>query len=482
MGENKNSGTIGGKYKILEQSGQGGAGTVFKVYDERLDKIWAAKRVKRTAAGTEEILLGKVDGALFPRIVDVVVEKECKFLIMDWIEGETLQQRLCKSGPYEVREAVRIALLLCEALRSLHEMQPPCLYLDCKPSNVMMDKDGKLWLIDFGSAVVLDGHEAVPLSASPGYSAPEQFVRDERLRRVDARSDVYGLGMTLYALLGGMDPARPPYGACRLTACCPDVPSELCDIVEKSTRKDPALRYQTMSALEKELEEFQKKKEQVPVRKYMAWAGTAAFSAALLWQARNFFKVVQSETAGLQDKISGLAVLIFTAVLSVLWERAAVFLKGKSRPAYEPLQSALRTQKMPGKWMFLALALSLSAGGIGLSADAAAHTAAVSEFWDAPAAAIISESQTVSAATAASVPEAASEPAGRAPVILRDNHLRKLLVKKGTILKTSESVYLELSPECFEYEEEVVLRVSAVGADSGIEYDFELRYCPEGEE
>ena len=414
------------------------------MYDERLDKVWAAKKVKRTSVKTEERLLGKVDGSLFPRIVDVVEQADGKYLIMDWIEGETLQQRLAKSGPFLPDEAVRIGLMLCRALKALHQMQPPCLYLDCKPSNVMLDKDGRLWLIDFGSAVELGGYEAIPLSASPGYGAPEQFILDEKLRRVDVRSDVFGLGMTLYALLGGLNPAKPPYGACRLSQCRPDVPEKLQEIVEKCICKNPAERYQTIGALEKALEDILTEKKKIPLVRYAVYAGTAVMIGMLIWRAGVFFCAVQDVGADIREKISAFAILVVTAFLSVLWERAAAFFQGKAVPVYEPLQSVLRTEKRPGKWMFMTLIFLLFLGSF------------------RPAASV----------------EASEATCSGSPVILRDANMRKLLVKKGTALRTSEPVYLEISPELFTGEEELNFCVTATGADSGRKYVYELRYCP----
>ena len=144
---------IGGKYEILKESGKGGAGKVYQVMDLKLGKTWAAKRVLKTVPRQEQQALSRLENSAFPRIVDTVEEGCYRYLIMDWIEGESLEKRLKREGALEAGEAVRIALAICRALEALHAMQPPLLYLDCKPSNIMTDGEGKLWLVDFGSAV-----------------------------------------------------------------------------------------------------------------------------------------------------------------------------------------------------------------------------------------------------------------------------------------------------------------------------------------
>lgn len=94
---------IGEKYEILEQLGQGGTASVFRVYDLRLQKVWAAKRLKKGGATTEELMLGRLGCELFPRIVDVVEQGESRYLIMDWIDGETLEKRCRGTGRLEKR-------------------------------------------------------------------------------------------------------------------------------------------------------------------------------------------------------------------------------------------------------------------------------------------------------------------------------------------------------------------------------------------
>ena len=97
--------------------------------------------------------MGKLADSAFPGIVDVVEQEEERFLIMEWIEGETLAVQMERDGAFAEETVIEIGICLAKAIQKLHQMQPPLLYLDCKPSNVMKDSDGKIRLIDFGSAL-----------------------------------------------------------------------------------------------------------------------------------------------------------------------------------------------------------------------------------------------------------------------------------------------------------------------------------------
>ncbi len=343
---------IGGKYEILDSLGKGGAGQVFRVRDLRLDKIWAAKRVQRENPGMEEKVLSRVDGSLFPRIVDIVEEKDGRYLVMDWIDGETMEQRLKKKGAFAPDDAAGYASALCDALSGLHGMEPPLLYLDCKPSNVMIDRDGKLWLIDFGSAVELGEPGAVPIAASPGYAAPEQLCREPAKRRVDVRSDVFGLGRTLYALLGGLDPGQPPYGLCPLRECSPGVPKALAQIVEKCTMPEPDKRYQTVSAVQVALGAYRTQKRANRFKGPALSAGTMLLSGLLLWRGWLFYRMFPVGPEQYAHALRKLGSMLFCGFLAIVWQRAAAERLGR-RPAYEPLQSVLRTEKRQGQWLLL---------------------------------------------------------------------------------------------------------------------------------
>lgn len=342
---------IGEKYEILERLGQGGTASVFRVYDLRLQKVWAAKCLKKDGATTEELMLGRLGCDFFPRIVDVVEQGESRYLIMDWIDGETLEKKMQRDGAFGEEEAARIGIALCRAVGSLHKMQPPVLYLDCKPSNIMIDSAGKLKLIDFGSAAMMESPEAEGFSASPGFAAPEQMRRNREERRVDVRTDVFGAGRTLYALLTGADMARPPYAACRLRERCVYVSREMEEIVEKCTASVPEERFQTMDGLKAALEGL------LDGGKSRAFGkgkllGHGLYTVLLPLATLTAGALFLREASGKKGNVYGSIVLLFWTVL--LGYLADFFRKKMRSPGCavcEPLQSVLRTEKSPGRWM-----------------------------------------------------------------------------------------------------------------------------------
>ncbi len=383
----------GGKYEVLGEAGAGGGGTVFQVHDLRLGKDWAAKRVEKGRESIEEQVLGKVSSPAFVRIVDVEEDGDARWLIMDWVEGETLQSRLQREGRLGAGEAARIGLEICRALSCLHAMQPPILYLDCKPANIMLDQEGRVRLVDFGSAIVADGGNA-PKSGSFGFGAPEQLAADGGLRRADERSDIFSLGRTLYVMLGGADPAKPPFARQRLRDCNSAIPKGLAQTVEKCMEADPAGRYQTMDALGDALEDALKRCRGgflgERLRRIAASVVTGSLLLASAWQwgrflqgfaaadvfpslkrsASFFWEFAFGHTGTLDsarflwrtaaEKCAAAQLLpcagwgLFWLILVCLWQ-GGMARRRRRRVYWEPVCNLFRTEKLPSRWPLAAL-------------------------------------------------------------------------------------------------------------------------------
>lgn len=460
---------IGGKYEIAGNAQKGGSGEVFRVYDHRLQKIWAAKKVSKECPGMEASALGKLSPDCFPRIVDVVEEADCRYLIMDWIEGESLQDRLKREGAMAEEEAIAVGTALCDAIGVLHRMQPPLLYLDCKPSNIMTDQSGKLWLIDFGSALESAEPEVEPFSGSFGYAAPEQFGLCAGKRRADVRSDVYGLGRTLYALLSGMDPAKPPYGACPLRDCNPEASPGLIKIVERCVREQPEERFQTMEAVKNALLALKEKKRGTALRHYAASSGTWLLLGLTLWRAWIFYERLNEPTSGIREKLLSLFSVILFAAAAHLWQHFAVEQAYCSRCRWEaePIQSVLRTEKKAGRWLFAFLLCCCICGTSVVGQDGlTAGAVHAQERIDGNAA----EKEKLKSSAGAQ--DTAGPEAVKLPIILRDAKMRKLLIRDGCALKSNEPVFLELVPEAFMADQEVEICVTATMDGTVQEYRF----------
>jgi serine/threonine protein kinase len=201
-----------GRYRIVEILGQGGMGSVYRAIDENLGVEVAVKENLFTTDEyarqfrLEAVILASLRQANLPRVSDhFVVNNQGQYLVMDYIEGEDLRQRMERIGNIPEEEAILIGASICDALAYLHSRKPPVLHRDLKPGNVKITPEGHVYLVDFGLAKVVRGTQATTTGAramTPGYSPPEQYGT----ARTDAHSDIYSLGATLYAALTGVIP------------------------------------------------------------------------------------------------------------------------------------------------------------------------------------------------------------------------------------------------------------------------------------
>jgi serine/threonine protein kinase len=208
------------RYQVVDQIGQGGFGLVFKAQDrQQKHKLVAIKEINLRALNVEEIievtdsynrevtLLSKLDHANLPHIYDHFTDPEHWYLVMDFIEGQTLEDYLKKKrrGSLRVKEVLSIGITLCSVLGYLHTQRPPIIFRDLKPANIMRTPRGRLYLIDFGIARHFtpgQARDTGPLG-SPGYAAPEQYGKAQ----TTVQTDIYGLGATLQTLLTGEEPS-----------------------------------------------------------------------------------------------------------------------------------------------------------------------------------------------------------------------------------------------------------------------------------
>jgi serine/threonine protein kinase len=250
-----------GRYNILQFIGQGGMAAVYLGADTRLgnrhvaikqmnpanlppaDQQWAV-----TAFRQEAEVLGRINHPAIARVIDFFQEGQFWYLVMEYVAGENLDVAL-KRFPrgFDERQVLLWASQLGSALDYLHQQNPPIIFRDLKPANVMVQPDGTLKLIDFGIARFFkpgQNQDTLRLG-TPGYAAPEQYGRGQ----TDARSDVYSLGVMLHQLLTGYDPALTPMYLPPLRSIRPDISYQVAQAVEQALRVDPAQRFSSVQQL-----------------------------------------------------------------------------------------------------------------------------------------------------------------------------------------------------------------------------------------
>jgi serine/threonine protein kinase/TolB-like protein len=256
-------GTTVSHYKILEHLGGGGMGVVYKAQDLKLDRPVALKflppELLRDAEAKKRFVHeARAASALQHNNICTVhdideTDDGQMFIVMDLYEGETLKKRI-ERGPLKIEDAVDIAMQVGQGLFKAHEHG--IVHRDIKPANIMVTSDGVAKIVDFGLAK-LSGQTMVTKTGSTlgtaAYMSPEQA----RGQEADQRSDIWALGVVVYEMLTGRNPFAGEYAEAVtyrilnedpefVSKIRPEVPKELEHIVERTTAKDPARRFQTV--------------------------------------------------------------------------------------------------------------------------------------------------------------------------------------------------------------------------------------------
>ena len=256
---------IDGKYRVIDQIGEGGMSIVWLVTDSRLNKQWAIKEIKKNARTethkvivdslrAEANLMKGLDHPALPRIVDIIEDGDSLYVVMDFIQGEDLLS-IMKNHRRVITEAdvVDWGIQLCDALTYLHSKG--IVYRDMKPGNVMLMNDGMVKIIDFGIAREYSPDkedDTMPLGTR-GYASPEAFKRGVQTTPV---SDIYSLGVTLFHLVTGHGPMeyvdQPTLPPIRMIN--PGLSEGLEYVIIKATQWNPAERYQSCNEMRYDLE------------------------------------------------------------------------------------------------------------------------------------------------------------------------------------------------------------------------------------
>jgi eukaryotic-like serine/threonine-protein kinase len=256
---------LNNRYRIVEILGQGGMGSVYRAVDENLgvevavkDNLFTTDEYARQFR-REATILASLRHPNLPRVTDhFVIKEQGQYLVMDYIEGEDLRQRMDRVGLIPEDDVIMMGAAICDALTYLDSLNPSIVHRDIKPGNVKITPQGQIFLVDFGLAKLLYGSQATTTGAramTPGYSPPEQYGT----ARTDNRSDIFSLGATLYAALTGVipeDALSRAMGQGDLTPIRmhnPRVSKRLASAIEKSLEVMPDDRYQNAESFKRAL-------------------------------------------------------------------------------------------------------------------------------------------------------------------------------------------------------------------------------------
>lgn len=256
---------LNNRYEIIKVIGKGGMSVVYQARDQRTHRLLAIKDVERTGKNDNQVveqslagegrMLKNLSNPHLPRIYDIIENPENFMLVMDFIQGESLDKVIAREGAQPMARVLDWGMQICEVLDYLHSQPTPIIYRDMKPANVILQPDGKLMLIDFGTARTQKVGVAMQADTicigTAGFAAPEQFGG---IGQSTAKTDIFCLGATLYNMITGHSLCDRPVGILPLEQWNPTLAgTPISEIIYKCTRNDPNERYQTAMELREDL-------------------------------------------------------------------------------------------------------------------------------------------------------------------------------------------------------------------------------------
>ncbi|MDE7333736.1 MAG: serine/threonine protein kinase [Lachnospiraceae bacterium] len=419
------------KYEVLRLLGQGGTGKVYLVRDMHLNRLAAVKESRDSFLQSETAILKKLDHPGLPGIYDCFKQGDSTFLVMEYIEGMTLRQYLDKHGKVTERQAVRWMMELCGILGYLHGRSPKVIYRDLKPENIMIRQDGRLKLIDLGTAVNDFGGEGQEgfWAGTAGYSPPEQWKET----RGDVTWDIFGAGAVFHEMLTGISPARPPYERRPLGEYDRSLSKSLNKIIKTCTDRNPSDRYQSVKEIETALLHYH---EPFPLSKMWWVLKKSIVASAAAYTAFCFLAPLLQGIPGNQIPFPYLEKPLFLLMITLLL--FLLFLGRKSRLQFMQKQekNIWLTEKQFSGLLSLLLFLLAGTWNPGQAADPPFTVCAWEEqekLW----------------------------------VEMRDSQWRKMLLKEDAVLKTWAPVRFEIPPERLP-DQELSMQLIATGEDGSM--------------
>lgn len=242
---------INGRYLVLENIGKGGAGEVFLARDINNGCKYAIKRYISSNPNDRNQLIENIERELnvlkytthpvLPKIYNLFMENSRFFLVMEYVEGKNLKEIVETNGVLSEEQLLSVIEQVCSGLYYLHSLEPPIVYRDLKPSNIILCDDGKIKLIDFGIAKRYNKELIADKYAygTKGFASPEQFGNSKGMGiyNTDIRSDIYAIGTTMFYLMTGQNYKRKVNSIL--------ISRQLAKIIDKCTKISPKDRYQS---------------------------------------------------------------------------------------------------------------------------------------------------------------------------------------------------------------------------------------------
>ncbi|MGN8645402.1 protein kinase domain-containing protein [Gracilibacillus sp. HCP3S3_G5_1] len=340
---------IDGRYEILKEIGRGGMSIVYLAMDNRLKKSLVVKDIRKRKSNNHEILLNslvveanmlkKLEHPALPRIYDIIESKNGIYVVMDYIEGESLKEKLEREHRVGPDEVIEWAKQITNVLGYLHSREPhPIIYRDMKPDNLMLTPDDKIKLIDFGIAREYKTENSTDTTnlGTKTYAAPEQIAG----KQTDKRTDIYSLGVTLYHLVTGKTLNEPPFEIRPIRTWDPSLPEGLEYIIQRCTQVEPEDRYQETEELYADLFQIDKltkgyKKQLIkklsyfliPAILFLTFTTTAAFGYTGMQkeQFQDYVRLLNDANIALIDGRETEAISLLENAISVDNSRAEAY-------------------------------------------------------------------------------------------------------------------------------------------------------------
>lgn len=419
------------KYEVLRPLGGGGTGKVYLVKDMHLNRLAAVKESRDGFLQSEIAILKELDYPGLPGIYDCFRQGENTCLVMEYIEGMTLRQYLDKHGRVAERQAVRWMTELCGILVYLHGRSPKVIYRDLKPENIMIRQDGRLKLIDLGTAVNDFGWEGQGgfWAGTPGYSPPEQW----RETRGDVTWDIFGAGAVFHEMLTGISPAKPPYARRPLGEYDRSLSKSLNKIIRTCTAEKPSDRYQSVKEVETALLHYH---ESFSLSKIRWMLKKSIVAAAAAYTAFCFLAPLAEGIPKSRIPFPYLEKPLFLLMITLLLYLLLLGRRNRRQFMHKQEKNIWLTEKQFSGLLSLMLFLLAGAWRPG-NADTSPYAVCAREEQE------------------------------RLWVEMRDGQWRKMLLKEDAVLETWAPVRFEIPPERLP-DQELSMQLIATGEDGNI--------------